>query len=121
MTLSNVKSLCFNDSKHIFKFKIGQVFPEKNASKPTRNLDFILYTVQYFSTGPFLLNFTLYFRLQNFIFKNSTLSLLKSICLCDSNHVYNFKIVQVFREKSLNITRKSFQTIKLVGNPAFPP
>jgi hypothetical protein len=41
--LNKFKSLCFGNSKHIFNFKIVQVFPEKNASKP--NAKFTLYTV----------------------------------------------------------------------------
>jgi hypothetical protein len=31
MPFVNKKSLCFGDSKHIFKLKIVRVFPEKNG------------------------------------------------------------------------------------------
>jgi hypothetical protein len=46
--LSKLKSLCFGDSEHIFKFKIVQVFPKKNAFKPYAEFMIYIYsTVQY--------------------------------------------------------------------------
>jgi hypothetical protein len=43
------KSMCFCDFKHNFKFKIGQVFPEKNGFKYRAVCTILLYS----STGPF--------------------------------------------------------------------